>query len=279
MATVQSVYRLLQPAIEYLRQRLVRIVYPDHLDYAPKGWKTVLGADDTGGWNDLSIITAEKGRWDAFCKLVSGTGPLGFSHEQTDLVSNRNVSFHNVQITYGYVLALAARQKSNLSVLDYGGGLGHYYQLGKSLLPDVEFKFHCKEMPRMAEAGQLLNPEIQWFTDDSCLKKTFDLVMISGSLQYIERWQDLLQAISPAVGGHLFLTRIPVIEKSDSFVAVQEAYGTKMLHWQFNKDALLQTIENAGFSTIREFVVGDRPYIKHAPEQCELRSWLFRKIG
>ena len=279
MATVQYVYRLIQPAIEYIRRRLVRIVYPSNLEYAPKGWKTVLEADETVGWNALSVVTTEKEKWDVFCNLVRGAGPLGFSHEHTDMASTRNISFHNVHITYGYVLALAAHQKSSLSVLDYGGGLGHYYQLGKSLLPDVELRFHCKEMPRIAEAGQLLNPEIQWFTDDSCLKRTFDLVMISSSLQYIERWQDFLKAISPAVGEYLFLMRIPVVERADSFVAVQKVYGTKMLHWQFNKDALLQTIEREGFMIVREFVVGDRTYIKRAPEQFELRSWLFRKIG
>jgi hypothetical protein len=40
----------------------------------------------------------------------------------------------------------------------------------------------------------------------------------------------------------------------------------------------LTVVEDEGFSIVREFVVGDRPYIKNAPEQCELRSWLFRKI-
>jgi len=28
---------------------------------------------------------------------------------------------------------------------------------------------------------------------------------------------------------------------------------------------------------MREFVVGDRPYIKNAPEPCELRGRLFKK--
>jgi putative methyltransferase (TIGR04325 family) len=278
MAKVQSAYRLVQPAIKYLRERLVSMVYPSHLEYAPKGWETALGAPETSGWNDLSVVAAEKERWDVFSKLVKGSGPLGFSHEHTDLTSTRNISFHNVHITYGYVLALAAHQKTRLSVLDYGGGLGHYYLLGKTLLPEVELEFHCKEMPQMAEAGKILNPEIQWFTDDSCLNKTFDLVMISGSLQYIEHWQDFLHAVSSTVGEYLFLTRVPVIEKHDSFVAIQKSYDTAMLHWQFNRGLLLRTIEKEGYGIVREFVIGDRPYIKGAPEQCELLSWLFRKI-
>jgi len=278
MASGQSMRRLILPLMEQIKQSILRIAYPPLLEYAPEGWNTVLAADETGGWNALSVVTAEKEKWDLFCNLVKGTGPLGFSHEQAELTSNSDVSFHNLHVTYGYVLALAAHQKSRLSMLDYGGGLGHYYQLGKALLPDVKLDYHCKEMPRVAEAGKLLNPEIQWFTNDSCLKKNFDLVMIGGSLQYIERWQDFLQAVAPAVGEYLFLNRTPVVEKSASFVAVQKAYGTEMLHWQFNRATLLQTVENAGFGIVREFVLGDRHYIRRAPEQCELRSWLFRKI-
>jgi putative methyltransferase (TIGR04325 family) len=278
MAVKQSMRRLILPAAEFIKQYLARIIYPPQLEYAPEGWETVLAGDETDGWNSLSVVKAEKEKWDVFCNLIRGAGPLGFSHEQNDLASNRILSFHNLNITYGYVLALAAHSKYEVSVLDYGGGLGHYYQLGKALLPGIGLKFYCKEVPGIAETGKQLNPDIQWFTDDSCLKQTFDLVMISSSLQYLEHWQEFLRAVPPSVGEYLFLSRIPVVEKSDSFVSVQKAYDTKMLHWQFNRKLLLQTVESAGFSLLREFVTGDRPYIKNAPEQCELCSWLFRKI-
>lgn len=268
---------LLIKAVAYLKQRILRLLYPPFLVYAPNGWKTVFPEDKPLGWNAKSVVSAATDNWYSFCNAINGPNPLGFSQEHTDLRLNRVVSFHNEHITYGYVLALAAHQKSSLSILDYGGGLGHYYQIGKALLPNVKFYFCCKEVPIMAEAGKLLNPEIRWFTDDSCLKNRCDLVMINGSLQYLEKWQEFLRDISAAVGEYLLLTCVPVIEKSNSFVAVQKVYGRQMLHWQFNKDALLKAVKETGLSLVREFVVGDRPYIKNAPEQCELRSWLFRK--
>ena len=101
--------------------------------------------------------------------------------------------------------------------------------------------------------------------------------MVNGSLQYMENWRKFLQNISAAVDDYLFLTCVPVIEKSDSFVAVQKAYGAQILHWQFNKDDVLQVVRAAGLNLVREFVVGAGPYIKNAPEQCEMRGWLFRK--
>lgn len=278
MTMLSPVRRFLIPVIEFARQRLVRIINPPLLKYAPDGWNTVLDAGAVG-WNSARFIAEEKSKWEDYCRLVKAPGPLGFSHEETVLKSGSNVSFHNVHITYGYVLALASRHKSTLSVLDYGGGLGHYFQLGRSLLPDLELKFYCKEMPAVAEAGKLLNPEVGWFADDRCLDKTYDLVMISSSLQYIEEWREQLRAMAAAAGEYLFLMRIPFVEQADSFVAVQDAYGTKMLHWQFNKSQLLGHVEILGFKLVREFIVGDRPYIKNAPEQCELGSWLFRKVS
>ncbi len=263
--------------IKYLKNRVERLLYPPLLEYAPDGWHSVLNESDNVGWNATNVVTAEKAKWDAFGAVIAGTEPLGFSHEHADFADNRVVPFHNVHITYGYVLALAAHQKATLSVLDYGGGLGHYFQIGKALLPDILLDFHCKEMASIAEAGKMLNPDILWHTDDGCMKRKYDLVMINGSLQYLENWQQFLRDISESVGDYLFLTRVPVIEKADSFVAVQNIYGTHMLHGQFNQNDLLQVVKDTGLTLFREFVVGDRPYIKNAPEQCELRGWLFRK--
>ena len=274
---LSPVRRFLPPVIEYTKQRLIRILNPPLLEYAPNGWSTVLEAG-TEGWNSHQFIAEEKKKWGVFCDLVKAPGPLGFSHEENELGANRNVSYHNLHITYGYVLALASCQKFTLTVLDYGGGLGHFFQLGRSLLPDLELKFHCKEMPAVAETGKVLNPDVDWYVDDSCLQKTYDLVMISASLQYMKNWQEQLSAIASSANEYLFLIRIPVVSQSDSFVSIQKAYGTKMLHWQFNKSQLINHIQKAGFELIREFIVGDRPYIKGAPEQCELGSWLFRKI-
>jgi putative methyltransferase (TIGR04325 family) len=268
----------LRPFVEDVSQRVIRLVYPPTLKYAPKGWQTPLNSEEEAGWNTTGIVTAESERWTAFSQLVKGAGPLGFCHEHCDPTVTRNVSFHNVSLTFGYVLALAAQGKTKVSVLDYGGGLGHYYQIGRTLLPDLVLDYHCKDVPLMVEAGRRVNPDIRWFTDDRCLGNSYDLVMISGSLQYQEQWREFLRSLAPCVGEYLYLARVPVVEAADSFVAIQRSSGAAMRHWQFNRQTLLQTLEEASFRVVREFVVGDRPYIRNAPEQCELRSWLFRRI-
>ncbi len=247
------------------------------LTYAPDGWRTELAGDKNQGWSVDEVVNAERAKWDAYCRNLEGAGPLGFAHEHHDLTVTRTPSFHNVHLTYAYVLALTARKKDRISVLDWGGSLGHYYQLGKALLPDVALDYHVKEVPLMVAAGKQLNPEVQWHDDASCLDRDYDLVMMNGSLLYLEDWADFLQKIASSVKEYLFLFRLLVVQDSPSFVASQWIYNSQMLHLQVNQAELLAAVDRTGLSLVREFVVGDRPYIKGAPEQCEMRGWLFRR--
>lgn len=265
------------PGLIRIGQRVLGVFRAPALEYAPEGWNSKLRNPENAGWNAPNVVAAEERKWRVYMQNCKGSGPLGFSHESSDLRVVRNLSFHNINMTYAYVLALAAQEKNTLSMLDWGGGLGHYYLIGKALLPDLALDFHCKEVPLMAKAGRRLNPDVHWYTDEKCLERTYDLIMINGSLQYIQDWAGALARIVPSVATYLFLARVPVVQRNPGYIAVQRAYGTEMLHPQINQGVLLEVVQNLGLQVIREFVVGDRPYIKGAPEQCELRSWLFKK--
>jgi len=286
LTRIESILKLFIPPIVIKGARTVQNLFqkPDlysigfhYLEYAPDGWQTQLNKGQNKGWSVNSVVDTEKAKWDVFCRNLEGAGPLGFSHEHTDLSVVRNPNFHNVHISYAYVLALAAHKKDSISVLDWGGALGHYYLVGKAVLPDVDIDFHVKEVPLMAKAGEQLNPEVHWYEDESCLERDYDLVMMTGSIPYMEDWADVLHRIARSIKEYLFISRLPVVQHSPSFVAVQHLYNSQMLHQQINQAELLETVEETGLTLLREFVVGDRPYIKRAPEQCEVRGWLFKK--
>jgi putative methyltransferase (TIGR04325 family) len=275
---VKNFVKLFLPPILLEFERYVVNKLGEHpwLEYAPAGWNTVLPHIENIGWNSIPAVETEKTKWQAFCANLEGTSSLAFAHEHTDL-SAMCVSFHNINLTYAYVLALAAYRKETVSVLDWGGSLGHYYMMGKAVLPDVKIDFHCKEVPLLAELGKQVNPQVHWYSDESCLARTYDLVMLNGVLQYIQDWPETLRRISPAVKRYLFFGLLPLVERGSGFVALQRHYGAEMLHEQFNRRALLEVIEGTGLCLKREFVTGYRPSIKNAPEQCELRSWLFKR--
>jgi putative methyltransferase (TIGR04325 family) len=283
---IDGILKLLLPPIVIKAARRVQNLFkkPDlysigfHcLEYAPEGWQTKLNNGRNQGWSVSSVIDTEKAKWDVFCRNLKGPGPLGFSHEHTDPFVIRNPNFHNVHISYAYVLALAAHQKDSISVLDWGGALGHYYLVGKAILPDVDIDFHVKEVPLMVQTGEQLNPEVHWYHDETCLQREYDLVMMTGSIPYMQDWAAVLHRITRSTKKYLFISRLPVVENSPSFVAIQRLYNSQMLHQQINQTEFLETAKDTGLTLVREFVVGDRPYIKGAPEQCEVRGYLFRR--
>lgn len=273
---IKEITKLFIPpiVIKFARYALNLLDTRPWLEYAPAGWSTDLPCSGSTGWNSREAVETEKKKYKDFCANLERNGPLVFSHEHTDLKA-RCVSFHNTNLTYAYVLALSAHQKT-VSVLDWGGSLGHYYLIGKTMLPNVSIDFHCKEVSRTAELGRQLNPDVHWYSDERCLSRDYDLVMLNGVLQYIQNWPETLRRIAPAVKQYLFLGLLPLVERV-GFVALQRHYGTVMLHEQFNRQVLLEMIEGTGLRLIREFVTGYRPPIKNAPEQCELCSWLFKR--
>ena len=283
----KQVFRLLLPPILLPAARAVlarlspRRASPPALntrfEYAPDGWDQVLPGAVTG-WNTTGVVREEERKWAAFCANAAGSKPLGFSHEAKDLSVVRHVAAHNVHITFAYVLALAARRRERLSVLDWGGALGHYHVIARAVVPDLDVEYHCREVPAMVERGRVLNPSVIWHDDDGCLAGTYDLVMVNGVLQCLRDWRSLLPQMANAVaaGGWLLLTRVSVVA-GPSFVAVDRIYGSAMHHQQFNEAELLAAVADTGLSLVRELVVGDRLTIMNAPESSELRGWLFRK--
>jgi putative methyltransferase (TIGR04325 family) len=208
-----------------------------------------------------------------------GTGPLGIAHE-SDKMANTDIYGHNAIMTFAYTLALAARKKDRLSILDWGGGIGHYYILAQALLPGVYIEYHCKDVPLLCEYGAQLFPEQYFYTDECCFKRTYDFVMASASIHYTEEWRVLLKNLADATNKYLYIANIPIVWQAPSFVFVQRpyqyGYNTEYLSWCLNRTEFLTTAEGSGLELVREFVHGYQPFIAGAPEQNIYRGYLFR---
>lgn len=248
-------------------------------EYIKDGWSYVNSHAEVRGWNVEEILGVQKKRWQKFKKSVEATGTLGLSNE-FDVTQSIDLAQHNTLVSFGYVVALAARNKKKLSILDWGGGIGHYYVLAKSLVPNVEIEYHCKEVPALAQYGSELFPKQRFYSDDTCLDRTYDLVVASASLHYTEKWEGLLSSLARAAECYLFVTRLPTVLRTSSFVFLQRPYAfgydTEYLGWCINRDHFLAEAKTMGLVLFREFLVAEQPYIFRAPEQCIYRGFLFR---
>jgi putative methyltransferase (TIGR04325 family) len=247
-------------------------------EYVPEGWERQKVDPLIKGWNVAGVLESYKAKWPLFVKALEGSSPLGISHEAT-AITTADYSPHNTLMAYAYVLALAARKKEAVSILDWGGGIGHYYLISKAVLPDVEILYHCKDLPILCGHGRELFPEAQFYEDESFLERRYDLVLVSTSLQYSEEWSRVLRQLASVAEDYLFVTRLPVVFHNPSFVVLQRAYqygyDTEYLGWFLNRDDFLRCAVDAGMRLIREFLIMERPFVRGAPEQGEYRGFLF----
>lgn len=248
------------------------------LEYVREGWSYKCLAEE--GWNHESIARVEKEKWDQFIHFMQGTDPLGVAHEAREL-KNTGIESHNNIMSFGYVLGVAAYGKQALSILDWGGGLGHYYLFAKALMPQLKLTYTCKDVPSFCRLGKELLPEV-FFVEDSkdFLSKKYDFAFVSASFQYSENWKKLLVFLAQRAS-YVFITRLPIVSESSSYVIVQRAYEygyqAEYLGWVLNRNEFLSFAAQSGLKLIREFLVAERHEIVGAPEQPIFSGFLFCK--
>ncbi len=225
-------------------------------EYVPEGW-----ARPAGGWDAEAIARVYREKWPSFLAAAEGSGPLGVNHEAPlgQPVPRDDLDAQQMVLAFGYALARAAAGKPRASVLDWGGGPGHYAVLGRALLPGVELDYHSRDLPPLVSLGRELLPDDSFHDDDGCLADTYDLVVASSSIQYSQDWRATLAALAGATAGYLYVTRVPVSFGSASFVVLQRAYRygyeTEYLGWVLNRDELLEAARAAGLELQREIIL------------------------
>jgi putative methyltransferase (TIGR04325 family) len=280
---LRELLKLLVPPLalngyRHVRRRISAL--PAEWEYIPEGWNYRRGHPEVRGWNVEEVLDAYRRKWPDFVERTTGTSPFGFSHE-SDVSSSDNPDFQNEILIFAYSLALAARSRDQLSMLDWGGGVGHYYLLAKAALPGVMVDYHCKDVPILAEHGASCFPDQHFYSDDSCLDRTYQFVLASGSLHYAEDWADVLRRLATATNGFCLVTRLPTVIEADSFVFVQRpyayGYNTEYLGWCINRQAFIDQAMKGGLRLVREFVVPFSVMMAGAPERCQYRGFLFQR--
>ena len=253
-------------------------------DYVPEGWRSK--DPRIKGWNVESILETHKAKWPEFLRSVQGNGPLETAHRlgvayEASALSNNDYAAHNTIMAYAYVIARASWKRDRISLLDWGGGIGHYYIISKALLPEIEIDYHCKDLPLLCQGGRELLPEARFHeNEEECFARTYDLVLASSSLHYSEDWKSIAQRLALATRSYLYITRFPIVHRVTSFVVVQRpyryGYQTEYLCWFLNREEFLTHMNTLEMDLVREFLIQERPQVHEAPEQGEYRGFLFR---
>jgi putative methyltransferase (TIGR04325 family) len=253
---------------------------PPEWEYVPEGWRRT--RDDLRGWSDPSITEAYRTKLDAYRAAIEGTGPLAVATSPSSGVDTPNPGDQNALLVFAVTLLQAAWGRSQVSVLDWGGGFGYLAFVARAVLPpEVELDFHCKDLPSIAEAARVAVPEVTFWDDDQCFSRQYDFVVASSALQYAEDWTATLHQLADATTHSLLLTRMPMVVEHPSFVVLQRAhryrFESEYLSWVFNRGELLAAARDADLDLVREFVLGHQPHVVGAPEQDETWAYSFRR--
>jgi putative methyltransferase (TIGR04325 family) len=280
--------RVWLPAAGALRRGIERVLPPimsnavrytlSRTHYEPRGW--IPNGPHRRGWNQESVAAAQQKHWPVLVQNLEGSGPLGVSHLPTR-TTRENTNDHNIMMSYGYVLTRAARERDRLSILDWGGGVGHYYLYSRALLPGVAIEYHCYDVPTLCRAGRRLQPDVQFHEEAADLAGAkFDLVISSSSLHYFENWQEAAGMLAQCTGAFLYIARLMTVTRGPSFVVRQrstQGYGTEFQAWFLNREELLKCLERLGMKLVREFVFEENWLVRNAPEHGDCRGFLYER--
>lgn len=267
------------------RQLLKRVIPPIVVDLARwlqgrrADWEVTSGfTQAASGWNVADAALVYRRKWPAFLKHVRSGGVLGIPPDAIRY-DGFDVAFHNTVMCFAHALTTAAGGRPALSLLDWGCALGHYRIYAERLVPGLALEYSGRDLDAMIAEARQVQPDATFHDTDACLDYVYDLVMASTSLQYERNWQELARRLVRAARGWIYVTGLPVLRSAKSFTFVQRAqgygYNTEYVAWCLNRSEFLSAMESSGASLRHEYVLGYRPRIKGAPEQCEYRGFLF----
>ena len=153
------------------------------------------------------------------------------------------------------VTAMMLTRQDRVRILDFGGGPGYGLMVLIDALGNARRRidYHVVDVRTICEAGRELfsdgegpcfNPALPPST-----RANFDLVHTSSTMQYIEDWR--------AMVGLLASYRAPYVVFGDvfvgafqSYVTVQNYYGSRIPHWFFNFRDFVSEVDRHGYELL-----------------------------
>ena len=198
-----------------------------------------------------------------------------------------SILFNEIQYSWPLATTLlwaAAKNGGKLHVLDFGGSLGSsYFQNIKFLSHLTQLSWSVVEQPSFVAAGKkhIENEVLKFYesVDEAVNAVSPDLILISGSLQYIKDIGGLLAKVNSISASVLLIDRTPVSNNSEHLICVQqvsaEIYDAKHPIWVLSKEKLFGQLFN--WQLISSFPAIDGPVKLGSGKKFEFTGLLFER--
>ena len=140
--------------------------------------------NNISNWEDNQFIQHHKKNWsnvlNSFRKDCTYTNEIWTNNLYNNFI---NTLYHTS----------FSKNKNKIRILDYGGGFGLYKFIMTTFTPEIDFEYYIYDLPKISKVGKEFNPDINFIKKEECFLDTYDLIIFSGSLCYIENWKKTLQ--------------------------------------------------------------------------------------
>jgi len=134
--------------------------------------------------------------------------------------------------------------KNNISILDYGGGIGLSYF---SLLPhtDKTVEYSIAEVQSICDAGKNANVPIKFY--QHIPKKEFDIVYIRTALQYSKNWKKTLSDLVKCNPKYIIFTHLTTGDMP-TYLTLQMWGDYLIPYWFINEQELFDHIRKYSYN-------------------------------
>lgn len=124
------------------------------------------------------------------------------------------------------LMYIAAVNKGNLSVLDFGGSLGSYYFTIRKFLKGLNVDWSIVEQKHFVEFGKknLSDDRLSFYYDiQTCKKeKNLNVIFLSSVLHYLEKPYEWLTKFIDLGCDYILIDRMPFSKRDDDFIQIQK---------------------------------------------------------
>jgi putative methyltransferase (TIGR04325 family) len=262
-----------QKAIEFLKNWL-----PPGLISILRGISGIRWSGDYSSWDearkastgyDDEIILRRVA--DSMLKVKSGEA----------IYERDSVLFGEIQYSWPLLAGLmwiAARNKGELNIIDFGGSLGSTFFQNKTFLQGLpKVRWNIIEQKGFVDIGKkhFEDETLKFYYDiESCLRETSpSAIIMSSVIQYMEKPYDILEAIKMLGFDYFIFDRIPLSIKGRDRLTIQkvppEIYPATYPCWFFHKERFYAFLKDK-YSLIAGFESVDRANI---PSTFEGSIW------
>jgi len=162
-----------------------------------------------------------------------------------------------------FLISLISRDRASIRVLDFGGGMGiSYVHLKTGAISCDKVDYHIVENKAMCEAGAKLfdhDPQIHFHDTLPTEISKVDVVYICSSLQYIESYAELLDALCCYSPDYFLFVKLSSGNIPTYATAQKNLRGVILPYWFINIQEIIQIMAGNGYSLIFKSTL-DREY-------------------